>query len=258
MRVDIVTLFPEYFAVPLSTGVVGRAVKEGRAQVACVNPRDFTTDRHRTVDDYPYGGGPGMVLKAPPFVDAVESLVGNGNPEQVPVLLLSPQGERFDQAMARSMASWPRMVIVCGRYKGIDERVRELVVTREISIGDYVLSGGEPAALVLLDALLRLLPGVLGDEESAETDSFGIDGSGPLDCGYYTRPPEYRGLQVPEVLLSGHHARIEAWRRAEAAARTRSRRPERSAPVPPSTEPERAGDPPPGEDPDPATWRKAG
>jgi tRNA (guanine37-N1)-methyltransferase len=256
MRIDIVTLFPEYFSVPLSSGVVGRAVAQGRVTVGCVNPRDFTSDRHRTVDDYPYGGGPGMVLKAPPLVDAVESLVGAGNPEQVPVLLLSPQGARFDQAKARAMAAWPRLVIVCGRYKGVDERVRELVVTEELSVGDFVLSGGEPAALVILDAVLRLLPGVLGDEESAETDSFGIDGTSGLDCGYYTRPPEYRGMQVPPVLLSGHHARIEAWRRAEAAERTRVRRPELAAPA--SAQPKQGGDPPPGDDPDPATWRKAG
>lgn len=257
MRVDIVTLFPEFFSVPLSSGVVGRAVQQGRATIACLNPRDFTTDRHRTVDDYPYGGGPGMVLKAPPLVEAVESVVGPGNPGQIPVVLLSPQGERFDQAKARAMASWPRLVIVCGRYKGIDERVRELVVTQELSVGDYVLSGGEPAALVILDAVVRLLPGVLGDEESAETDSFGVDGTSGLDCGYYTRPAEYRGLQVPEVLLSGHHARIDAWRHAEAEERTRVRRPELAAPGPANARPQPAVDPPPT-DPDPATWRKAG
>jgi tRNA (guanine37-N1)-methyltransferase len=257
MRTDVVTLFPEFFSVPLASGVVGRAVQQGRATIACFTPRDFTSDRHRTVDDYPYGGGPGMILKAPPLVDAVESIVGPGNPAQVPVVLLSPQGERFSQAMARSMASWPRWVLVCGRYKGIDERVRQLVVTHEISIGDYVLSGGEPAALVILDAVLRLLPGVLGDEESAETDSFGIDGTSGLDCGYYTRPAEYRGLVVPEVLLSGHHARIEAWRRDEAAERTRVRRPELAAPEATAATNGAAGEPPPT-DPDPATWRKVG
>jgi tRNA (guanine37-N1)-methyltransferase len=187
----------------------------------------------------------------------VESLEGPGNPDQVPVVLLSPQGERFTQALACELAGLPRLVIVCGRYKGIDERVRELVVTREISVGDYVLSGGEPAALAVLDAVLRLLPGVLGDEESAETDSFGIDGTSGLDCGYYTRPAAFRGLQVPEVLLSGHHARIEAWRRAEAAERTRTRRPELAAPEPPTASQQTAGNPPPP-DSDPATWRKAG
>lgn len=257
MRVDIVSLFPEYFSVPLSSGVVGRAVQQRRVEIGCVNPRDFTTDRHRTVDDYPYGGGPGMVLKAPPVVEAVESVVGAGNPERVPVVLLSPQGERFTQTLACEMASWPRLLLLCGRYKGIDERVRELVVTREVSVGDYVLSGGEPAALVILDAVLRLLPGVLGDEESAETDSFGVDGRRGLDCGYYTRPAEYRGLPVPEVLLSGHHARIEAWRRAEAAERTRVRRPELEQPAAGTVAPPPSGEPPP-ENSDSATWRKAG
>ena len=226
MRIDIVTLFPEFFGVPLATGVVGRAVQEGRVSIGCTNPRDFTVDRHRTVDDYPYGGGAGMILKAPPFVDAVQSVVGRDNPEKIPVVLLSPQGERFTQARAHTIAGWERWVLVCGRYKAIDERFRKLVVTHELSVGDFVLSGGEPAALVVLDAVLRLLPGVLGDEDSAETDSFGPDGTGGLDCEYYTRPPEYRGLQVPEVLLSGHHARIAAWRREESAARTRARRPE--------------------------------
>ncbi len=226
MRIDIVTLFPEFFGVPLATGVVGRAVLVGRVAIGCTNPRDFTTDRHRTVDDYPYGGGAGMILKAPPFVEAVESVVRRDNPERVPVVLLSPQGERFTQARAHAMAGWERWVLVCGRYKAIDERFRKLVVTHELSVGDYVLSGGEPAALVVLDAVLRLLPGVLGDEDSAETDSFGPDGTGGLDCEYYTRPPEYRGMRVPDVLLSGHHARIAAWRREEKAARTRARRPE--------------------------------
>jgi len=226
VQIDIVSLFPEYFTVPCATGVVGRAVQEGRVRIAVTNPRDFTDDRHRTVDDYPYGGGAGMILKAPPFVDAVESLVGRGNPNHVPVVLLSPRGARFDQARAHAMAAWPHWVLVCGRYKAIDERFRQLVVTHELSVGDFVLSGGEPAALVVLDAVARLVPGVLGDEDSAETDSFGPDGSGGLDCDYYTRPPEYRGLRVPEVLLSGHHARIARSRLEESAARTRARRPD--------------------------------
>ncbi len=229
MRVHVVTLFPEWFTAPTTTGIAGRAIGLGRVQVTCVNPRDFVHDRHRTVDDTPYGGGAGMVLKAPPLVDAVESIVGAGNPRRVPVVLLSPQGERFTQAQAHAMTAWDEFVLVCGRYKAIDERFRQLVVTHELSIGDYVLSGGEPAALVVLDAVVRLVPGSLGDEDSAETDSFGTGGGGPLDCGYYTRPPVYRGLEVPEVLVSGHHALIENWRRQDAEQRTRARRPDLAA-----------------------------
>jgi len=222
-------LFPEVFAAPAATGIVGRAIEMGLVDFGCVNPRDFTHDRHRTVDDTPYGGGAGMVLKVPPLVDAVESVTGVANPRRVPVVLLSPQGERFTQARAHEMSGWDEFVLVCGRYKAIDERFRALAVTHEMSIGDYVLSGGEPAANVILDAVVRLLPGALGDEDSAETDSFGTDGKGPLDCGYYTRPAEYRGLAVPEILISGHHARIEEWRRHDAEERTRARRPDLAA-----------------------------
>ena len=226
MRVHVVTLFPEFFEVPLQTAIPGRAAQAGLVRFELVNPRDFTHDRHRTVDDYPYGGGAGMILKAPPLVEAVESIVEPGNPRGVPVVLLSPQGERFTQARAAAMSRWPELVLVCGRYKAVDERVRQLVVTHELSIGDYVLSGGEPAALVVIDALVRLLPGALGDEDSAESDSFGPEGGGGLDSAYYTRPAQYRSLQVPEVLLSGHHAQIAAWRRQDAFERTRARRPE--------------------------------
>ena len=232
MQVHIVTLFPELFTAAIGTGVVGRAAQAGLVRFDLVNPRDFTRDRHRTVDDYPYGGGAGMILKAPPLVEAVESIVEPGNPRAVPVVLLSPQGERFTQAHAAAMSRWPETVLVCGRYKAVDERFRELVVTHELSIGDYVLSGGEPAALVVIDALVRLLPGALGDEDSAQTDSFGAQGGGGLDCTYYTRPPEYRGRKVPEVLLSGHHAQIAVWRRQEAEERTRARRPDLTDPAP--------------------------
>jgi tRNA (guanine37-N1)-methyltransferase len=249
MRIDIVTLFPDYFAAALAAGVVGRAVETGLVGVGCVNPRDFTSDRHRTVDDYPYGGGAGMVLKAPPLVDAVESLVGRDNPAGTPVVLLTPQGRRFDQALSREMSAWDRWVLVCGRYKGVDERFRALCVTHEVSIGDYVLSGGEPAALVVLDAVVRLLPGVLGNEDSAETDSFGVGGQAGLDCAQYTRPAEYRGLHVPDVLLSGHHARIAAWRQEEKAARTRERRPDLAPPS--GAQPDRNTDLD-------STWRIAG
>lgn len=230
MKVHFVSLFPEFFQAPLATTIIGRAVQRGLVEFRTVNPRDFTADRHRTVDDYAYGGGPGMILKAAPMVDAVESVTGAGNPRRLPVVLLSPQGERFDQARAAQWAAWSEWVLVCGRYKAVDERFRDLVVTHEISVGDYVLSGGEPAALVLVDAVVRLLPGALGDEDSAETDSFGAGGRAPLDCAYYTRPPEYRGLRVPEVLLSGHHAEIESWRRRNAAERTRARRPDLESP----------------------------
>ncbi|MFQ5601472.1 MAG: tRNA (guanosine(37)-N1)-methyltransferase TrmD [Candidatus Krumholzibacteriia bacterium] len=233
MRFHIVTLFPEFFESPLRAGVPYRAAQAGLVQFSCVNPRDFTGDRHRTVDDYPYGGGPGMILKPEPLVEAVESITGTGNPRGVPVVLLSPQGPRFTQAKAEELAGLDEIVCVCGRYKAVDERVRKLVVTEELSVGDYVLSGGEPACLVLIDTVVRLLPGAIGDQDSAASDSFGPGWRGGLDCAYYTRPPEYRGLQVPEVLLSGHHARIAAWRQQEAESRTRTRRPdlERTAPT---------------------------
>ena len=226
MRAHVVTLFPEFFTGPLALSILGRAVDRGVARVSCTNPRDFATDRHRTVDDAPYGGGPGMIMKAPVWVDAVESLVGMGNPRRVPVILLSPQGKPFRQARAAALARTPEFVLVCGRYKALDERFKQLVVTEEISMGDFVLSGGEPAALVVLDAVVRLLPGALGDEHSAAGDSFGIEGGGGLDCAYYTRPPVYRGHAVPPVLISGHHARVATWRADDAATRTRALRPD--------------------------------
>ncbi len=224
MRIAVVTLFPEFFDSPLAAGILHRARDRGLVEFVFVNPRDFTHDRHRTVDDYPYGGGPGMILRPEPFVEAVESLTGADNPQRRPVILMSPQGQPFTQAKAEALAREPELVFVCGRYKGLDERVRELVVTEELSVGDYVLSGGEPAGLCIIDALVRLQPGALGDEDSAATDSFSSEWHGGLDCAYYTRPPEYRGLSVPEVLLSGHHARIAAWRREQSEARTRARR----------------------------------
>ena len=226
MRIAVVTLFPEFFTSPLDAGLVYRARQRGLVQFRFVNPRDFTHDRHRTVDDYAYGGGPGMILRPEPMVEAVESVVGAGNPQGVPVILLSPQGETLTQDRVNALAAWREVVFVCGRYKAMDERVRQLVVTEELSVGDYVLSGGEPACLAVIDAMVRLLPGVMGDLDSAASDSFSAGWNGGLDCAYYTRPAVYRGLQVPEVLLSGHHARIEAHRRAEAADRTRARRPD--------------------------------
>ena len=226
MRISVVTLFPDFFTSPLGAGLIHRARAHGLVEFRFANPRDWSRDRHKTVDDYAYGGGPGMILRPEPLVEAVESLTDPGNPRQLPVLLLSPQGPTLTQAKAAALAQLPEVVFVCGRYKGMDERVRQLVVTEELSVGDYVLCGGEPACLVVIDAILRLLPGAMGDEESAASDSFSPGWNGGLDCAYYTRPAEYRGLQVPEVLLSGHHARIEAWRRDEATARTRERRPD--------------------------------
>lgn len=226
MRIDVVTLFPEFFTSPLKAGVLSRAALRDLVSFRFVNPRDFTRDRHRTVDDTPYGGGPGMILRPEPVVEAVESLTEPGNPRGVPVVLLSPQGDVFTQTKAGRLAELDEVVFLCGRYKALDERVRQLVVTEELSVGDYVLSGGEPACLAVIDAIVRLLPGALGDQDSAASDSFSPGWNGGLDCAYYTRPVEYRGLQVPEVLLSGHHARIAAWRRAEARQRTQERRPD--------------------------------
>jgi tRNA (guanine37-N1)-methyltransferase len=230
VRISVVTLFPEFFESPLRAALLHRAGEKGLVSFRFVNPRDFTQDKHRSVDDYPYGGGPGMILRPEPIVDAVESITRPGNPDGIPVVLLSPQGQRFRQEKAVAMSAWPEIVLLCGRYKGMDERVRELVVTEELSAGDYVLSGGEAAALMMIDAVVRLLPGALGDRDSAASDSFSQGWRGGLDCAYYTRPPEYRGLQVPEVLLSGHHARIAEWRHREAEARTRTRRPDLESP----------------------------
>jgi tRNA (guanine37-N1)-methyltransferase len=226
MRIDVVTLFPEFFTSPLQAGVLSRAAQKGLVSFRFVNPRDFTSDRHRTVDDTPYGGGPGMILRPEPVVEAVESLTGPGNPRQVPVVLLSPQGDVLTQERVAQLAEMGELLFICGRYKALDERVRQLVVTDELSVGDYVLSGGEPACLAAVDAIVRLLPGALGDQDSAASDSFSPGWQGGLDCAYYTRPAEYRGLHVPEVLLSGHHARIADWRRAEAQQRTKERRPD--------------------------------
>ena len=226
MKIRVVTLFPEFFESPLSAGIPNRAAQAGLVDFAFVNPRDFTEDRHRTVDDTPYGGGAGMVLKPEPMIDAVESVTGKGNPRGVPVILLSPQGPVMTQTKAQRLAELPEVAFVCGRYKAVDERVHDLVITEELSVGDFVLSGGEPACLLAIDSIVRLLPGALGDADSSDTDSFGGHWQGGLDCAYYTRPVEYRGLRVPDVLLSGHHARIEEWRRLQAQDRTRRKRPD--------------------------------
>jgi tRNA (guanine37-N1)-methyltransferase len=218
MRINIVTIFPNWFGVPLATSIPGRAAAAGLVEYRLVDLRDYARDRHRTVDDEPYGGGAGMVMKPEPFFEAVEALDPTG-----PVVLLTPRGPLFDHRTAVRYAVQEELTLLCGRYKGVDERVATGLATEELSVGDFVLSGGEPAALVVLDAVVRLLPGALGDHESAATDSFY---EGLLAPPVYTRPPEYRGLRVPEVLLSGDHARIEAWRRAKALELTRERRPE--------------------------------
>ena len=217
LRFDVVTLFPEVFEPVFRAGVVGRAIGRGLVELHAHDLREHTHDRHRQVDDVPYGGGPGMVLKPEPLFEAIEAIRAQN---QGPVILLEPWGERFTQEVARELASEPGLVIVCGRYEGIDDRVRESLADREISIGDYVLSGGEVPAMVVIDAVSRLLPGVLGDEESLAADSFTTD---LLGHPQYTRPAEFRGLRVPEVLLSGNHREIEAWRRAQARRRTLAR-----------------------------------
>jgi tRNA (guanine37-N1)-methyltransferase len=213
IRFDVVTIFPAMFGPVFQQGVVGRAIEDGKVEVRAHDLRDYTHDRHRQVDDTPFGGGPGMVIKPEPVIEAVETIralnVG-------PVVLMEPWGERLDQSVAAGLASEPGLIIVCGRYEGIDDRVRVALNAREISIGDYVLSGGEIPAMVLIDAVARLVPGVVGDPESLAQDSFSSEPSG---WPQFTRPAEYRGMTVPDVLLSGDHARIRQWRRQQAAQR---------------------------------------
>jgi tRNA (guanine37-N1)-methyltransferase len=222
VRIDVLTLFPEAVEPFFTCSIVGRAQASGRVSIHCTNIRAFAKDTHRSVDDRPYGGGPGMVMMCDPLFDAVEKAEGE-DPQVATRILLCPQGEPLTQAVAEELAGRERLLLICGHYEGVDERIREGLQPREISIGDYVLSGGEAAAMVLVDAIVRLLPGVLGDEASNLDESFT---NGLLEYPQYTRPREYRGLMVPEVLLSGDHARIRAWREAEALRRTRSRRPD--------------------------------
>ena len=222
MKFDIVTIFPRMIQAGLAEGVMSRGIERGLLDVRVHDLRDHTTDRHRSVDDIPYGGGPGMVMKPEPFVRAVENIRGTrGTPGAV--VMLSPQGRPFTQLEARRLSGLAHVVLLCGRYEGMDERVRELVATEELSIGDYVLSGGELPALVVVDAVSRLVPGVVGDEGSVEAESFS---HGLLDYPQYTRPAEYAGHQVPDVLLSGHHAEVRRWRKRAALARTLDRRPD--------------------------------
>ncbi len=246
MQFDIVTVFPQFFESPFSFGVLRRALDAGLLRVDIHNLREFTTDRHQTVDDRPFGGGEGMVLKPEPIFRAVESLgLAEKNlrdPARVRVVLLSAQGRPFTQSVAREMAALDRVVLVCGRYEGVDERVNELLADTELSIGDYVISGGELAAAVVVDAVSRLLPGVLGNEDSARYESFSkadaraeaagspprstCDSGGLLDYPHYTRPPEFRGIGIPPVLTSGNHEEIRRWRRRQSLAKTLKNRPE--------------------------------
>ncbi|MEW5792607.1 MAG: tRNA (guanosine(37)-N1)-methyltransferase TrmD [Pseudomonadota bacterium] len=221
MRFDVITIFPGVVQAVLSEGVVGRAMQQGRIAVQCWNPRDFTSDRHRTVDDRPFGGGPGMVMKAEPLLAAIAAAKA-ANPEAT-IVYLSPQGRPLDQRAVEDLARRPGLILLAGRYEGVDERVIEATVDEEWSIGDYVLSGGELPALVLMDAVSRLLPGTLGHQESAAQDSFS---AGLLDCPHYTRPELLDGWAVPAVLLSGDHARIARWRHKQALGRTWERRPD--------------------------------
>ena len=222
MRFDLVTLLPEMVDNVAEAGVLGRAIKKGLIQLKCWNPRDYTHDRHRTVDDRPYGGGPGMLMKVEPLRDAIHA-ARKAAGEQARVIYLSPQGRTLDQAGVKELAQYSELILIAGRYEGIDERIIETEVDEEWSIGDYVLSGGELAALVMIDAVARMIPGVLGDAESAEQDSF-MDGL--LDCPHYTRPEVIDGRAVPEVLLGGNHQVIAQWRMKQALGRTWLRRPE--------------------------------
>ncbi len=218
MHFDIFTLFPGMFQGPLSESILKRAQEQRLLSIALHNIRDATSDKHHIVDDYPYGGGAGMVMKPDPLFTSVEAVYQGG-----PIILLSPQGRLFTQQIARELSQEARLTLICGHYEGIDERVRQHLVTEELSIGDYVLTGGELAAMVVVDAVSRLLPGVLGGEESILEESHS---NGLLEYPHYTRPPDYRGWRVPDVLLSGNHAEIAKWRRKESLRRTRERRPD--------------------------------
>ena len=217
LRINVVTIFPEFFAGPLSLSILGRAKEAGLVEYRVVNLRDYTHDKHRTVDDTLYGGGAGMVMKPEPFFEAVEALGS-----RAPIVLLSARGRAFGQADAARFAAGTELTLLCGHYKDIDQRVADHLATEELSVGDFVLTGGEPAVLAVLDATVRLLPGAMGDAESARTDSF-HDGAG-ISAPSYTRPPEFRGHAVPDVLMSGDHKRIAQWRKDEAARLTKTRR----------------------------------
>ncbi len=221
MRIDIVTAFPPLFKGPFSESILKRAQTAGYAELVLHDLRDFAHDKHRTIDDSPYGGGAGMILKPEPIFECVERLTSERRYDEV--ILTSPAGEVLTQERCKRLSMLGNIIILCGHYKGVDQRVIDVLVTREISIGDYVLTGGELAAAIIVDAVVRLIPGVIGDGESLLTDSF-MDGE--LDCPYYTRPPEFKGMQVPDVLLNGDHKRVSAWRLNASLELTRQRRPE--------------------------------
>jgi tRNA (guanine37-N1)-methyltransferase len=242
MRFDLLTIFPDFFSGPFDFGIIRRARQEGLIEIAIHDLRSFTSDKHHVVDDRPFGGGDGMVLKPEPIFRAVESLLAEetGDPGSVAVVLLSPQGRLFDQSQAAAFArDCSRMILLCGRYEGVDERVAEHLVTDEISIGDYVLTGGEIPAMVIVDAVTRLLPKALGSETSAARDSFSSESRGLLDYPHYTRPADFRGWQAPEVLISGHHAEVAKWRRRAALLKTLRMRPDLLAEVELSDEEQR-------------------
>jgi tRNA (guanine37-N1)-methyltransferase len=219
MKIDVLTLFPGMFAGPLDESIIQRAREAGILELQIHNLRDYAHDRHKTVDDRPFGGGPGMLLKPEPVFEAVEQLAA----DETRVVLLEPAGRRFDQRIARELADYGHVLLVCGSYEGFDERIREHLADDELSIGDYVLTNGALPAMVIIDAVTRLLPGVLGDDESAQEESFS---RGLIEYPQYTRPAEFRGWKVPEILLSGHHAQIAKWRLEQATSRTRQRRPD--------------------------------
>jgi len=223
MRINLVTTFPKVFSPHLETGMWAIAEKREIVQFGVYDLRDYTEDRHRTVDDYPFGGGPGMIMKPGPIFKAIKAITSTSQEISPLIILLSPQGERFNQEMAKELSQAPWLILLCGRYRGVDQRVREKLVDREISIGDYVLTGGELPAMVLVDAMIRLLPGVLSDMDSAKEDSFY---QGLLDCPHYTRPQDFQGLKVPSVLLSGNHQEVRRWRKGKALEMTWQKRPD--------------------------------
>jgi len=219
MQIKILSIFPQLLEPFFEESILSRAIQRGLIQIEAIDLRSFTDDRHKVVDDYPYGGGPGMVMKPEPLAKAINALSEPGHPR----IYLTPQGETFNQNIAEQLAKLPGMLLVCGRYRGIDERIRQHYLDREISLGDFVISGGELAALVVVEAVVRLIPGVLGNEDSVEAESFS---RGLLDSPQYTRPEDFEGLKVPEVLLSGNHDRISSWRKEQARKRTEERRPD--------------------------------
>jgi len=223
MRIDILCLFPEMFSSPFDQSIIKRAKERGIVQIVAHNIRDYTHDKHHTVDDYPYGGGPGMVLKPEPIFEAVETIKQQTSPDEMPVILLTPRGRLFNQQIAQELALCSHLMLICGHYEGVDERVHEHLATDEISIGDYVLSSGELAAMVIVDAIVRLIPGVLGSEISLNSESYT---GNVLEYPQYTRPQVYRGWSVPPVLLSGNHGEIARWKRRQAISQTAKKRPD--------------------------------